>query len=682
MTAPTPENDSARIEWLRQSRILDTPPESHFDDITHMAAQLFGAPIAGISLIDEERQWFKSILGSNVREIPRHAAFCAHTILRPEPLIVPDTAEDERFAGNPLVTGDLEVRFYAGAPLVTTDGLAVGSICVMDRKPRQLLSQEAALLEMLARQVMGRIEMQHQLALQASLLAENSQSQEALRRSEEGYRSLFLNAAEGIFQTTLEGRYRKVNPALARIYGYDSPDQMIEELTDLEHQLYVQPERRSTFQALMQEKGSVVAFESEVYRRDGSRIWISESARSVTDDDGKLCWYEGFVEDISERKTIDALRERALRDAQDQADRDPLTGLLNHRAFQHRLEHEAQCARDNGTSLAIVMLDIDGFEFFNDVYGHIVGDCVLQMVARRLQQVCRPCDTISRFGGDEFAVILPCVSRATASEIEAQMRSDLSSLIYQHLAEGLRVPITVSVGAALLTCTSMERHDALRLADGRLRRAKTGGQIENEADHLRLSMNGVEGFTMLDALVTAVDNKDRYTRRHSEDVMLYSLMIADSLGLDARTRRTVAIAALLHDVGKIGVPDNILRKPGKLTDEEYEVVMQHPQMGAAIVGAVPELIDTLDAVKHHHERWDGQGYPSRLRGKEIPLIARLMAVADAYSAMTTDRPYREGMHRDKALSILEAGAGTQWDPQCVAMFAKAMRPERRFSLAA
>jgi putative nucleotidyltransferase with HDIG domain len=168
--------------------------------------------------------------------------------------------------------------------------------------------------------------------------------------------------------------------------------------------------------------------------------------------------------------------------------------------------------------------------------------------------------------------------------------------------------------------------------------------------------------------VTAVDNKDRYTRRHSEDVMDYSLMIAREMGMDEETQDTTAVAALLHDVGKIGVPDTILRKPGKLTDDEFDAIKQHPMMGAIMVQAVPGLEETLDAVRHHH----GGGYPFGLRGEETPWMARLMAVADAFSAMTTDRPYRRGMGREKALSILEAGAGTQWDAVFVAAFARAL----------
>ncbi len=160
------------------------------------------------------------------------------------------------------------------------------------------------------------------------------------------------------------------------------------------------------------------------------------------------------------------------------------------------------------------------------------------------------------------------------------------------------------------------------------------------------------------------------------DVMHYSLEIAAALGLDGETRRVIEIAALLHDVGKIGVPDAILRKPSRLSEDDYEAIKQHPLMGSVIVGAVPGFEETLNAVRHHHERWDG-GYPFGLRGEETPLMARLMAVADAYSAMTTDRPYRKGMDVKKALDILENGTGTQWDPVCVRAFLRVRRAVRQ-----
>lgn len=363
-------------------------------------------------------------------------------------------------------------------------------------------------------------------------------------------------------------------------------------------------------------------------------------------------------------------KQALLSEAIERADRDPLTGLLNHRAFHRRLEEEAEkCLVGNGSPFAVAVMDMNNFKFFNDAYGHTVGDEVLRQVAGALSENSRTTDTLSRYGGDEFAMILPGFGMDEAGVFAGRLTEQLSRVGYKPPGYDTVIPLSLSIGVALFPNESQSRIDVLEIADARLRRAKTGAG--EQADYVRRHFTqSMAGFSMLDALVTAVDTKDRYTLCHSEDVMVYSLEIARELGLSDEEQHHVQLAALLHDVGKIGVPDSILRKPGKLTDDEFAAVKQHPEMGAIIVAAVPGFDSILDAVRHHHERWDGGGYPFGLEGTSTPLMARLMAVADAYSAMTTDRPYRTGWSSEKALGILRDGSGSQWDPDCVAAFLK------------
>ena len=499
------------------------------------------------------------------------------------------------------------------------------------------------------------------------------QDEAARAHAEEKFRGIFENAVEGIFQTTTDGRFVSANPSMARILGYDNPASLLESVSSIGAHLYASETRRAEFIALMERQDAVTDFVSQVYRTNGTLVWICENARAVRGDQGEIAYFEGTVEDITERMTLEAEREGQLAEALERADHDPLTGLLNHRAFHRALEQEADRTLREGTTLAIAVLDLDNFKFFNDAYGHAVGDDVLRQVASTLSVNCRSYDTLARFGGDEFAMLLPGMTVAQADEFAGRLRMQAQNIGFQPPGCDTVVPLGLSVGVAIFPHDGPGRLEALARADARLLRAKSGGQDE-ETERLRAGLNqSMEGFSMLDALVTAVDNKDRYTRRHSEDVMRYSVAIARTLGLDEKTQSLVKVAGLLHDVGKIGVPDAILRKPGALSDDEFHAVRHHPMMGSIIVSSVPGFEDMLDAVRHHHERWDGEGYPFALRGQEIPLVARIMAVADAYSAMTTDRPYRKGMNPLRALAILERGAGTQWDPDCVFAFTEVQR---------
>ncbi|MEQ8956405.1 MAG: GAF domain-containing protein, partial [Coleofasciculus sp. C2-GNP5-27] len=222
---PLPSNEADRLKALERYHILDTLPEKAFDDLTKMAAYICDAPIALISLLDATRQWFKSKVGIDATQTPKEQAFCAHAILKPDQvLMVPNALDDERFAQNPLVTSEPNIRFYAGTPLVTPDGFALGTLCVIDQVPRQLTPEQIEALEALGRQVIAQIE----LRLNVDKLERQMQ---ALQKAENNYRSIFENAVEGIYQTTPDEHYISANPALARIYGYNSPAELIASVT-------------------------------------------------------------------------------------------------------------------------------------------------------------------------------------------------------------------------------------------------------------------------------------------------------------------------------------------------------------------------------------------------------------------------------------------------------------------
>ena len=311
--APIPENEIQRLLALKDYGILDTPAEAAFDELTRLAAQICEAPLAVVTLVDAERQWFKARVGVELCETSRAVSFCAHTILQEDLFIVEDASRDARFADNPLVRNEPFLRFYGAMPLITPEGFAVGALAVMDRVPRKLTTVQAAALRILGHQAITQLELRHKLAELNRTIAEQKAWAEALRTAESKYRSIFENVVEGIFQTTPDGRYISVNPMLAHIYGYATPEQLMTAVADIEHQVYVNPNQRAEFARLIQEHEIVTQFESQIYRKDRSVIWISENARAVRDDQGRLLYYEGTVEDVTEQKrTEEALRNSEM----------------------------------------------------------------------------------------------------------------------------------------------------------------------------------------------------------------------------------------------------------------------------------------------------------------------------------------------------------------------------------
>jgi diguanylate cyclase (GGDEF)-like protein len=353
---------------------------------------------------------------------------------------------------------------------------------------------------------------------------------------------------------------------------------------------------------------------------------------------------------------------------------DSLSGLHNRRRSLEQLEGEvARAARYQGT-FSILIADIDNFKLFNDTYGHPVGDEIIKRVAGLLSEESRASDFVGRFGGDEFILILPETYRAAAGAVADRLRAALASASYI-APDGSAIPLRMSFGAASYPQDGAEGAVLIAMADANLYESKRWGGDTVTTQRKPVGDDSVDsgGFSTLDALVSAVDNKDHYTRRHSAQVAEHSAALAQALGFPKEQLETLRVAAMLHDVGKIALPDAILRKPGSLTRDEVEAVKQHPLVGGMMLAQhLPGLEEVRHAVSTHHERWDGKGYPSGLDGRDIPLLGRVLAVADSYSAMTTDRPYRAAMKMEDAISELEKGAGSQFDPDLVPVFVECL----------
>jgi diguanylate cyclase (GGDEF)-like protein len=442
------------------------------------------------------------------------------------------------------------------------------------------------------------------------------------------------------------------------------------------HGIVLEPGEGAAGQALLTGR----TFVTNDYRRDVTRsqptllpyrtaaavpmVWNDElkgalsvgwtSMRRVEEEDRRT------LEAIADLATVACHNAETYQHVQQAARTDALTGLLNHGAMQVRVREEIARARRDRTPLSFVIIDLDDFKRVNDVRGHQAGDELLRRVAALLQAELRPYDQVARYGGDEFVLLLPGSDEATARAVAERVRDAMAGSLVGGCSLGVAQWHEPLDADALLEHADRALLLAKRTGKGRV--AVANPDVERELAMLQAQRGSPAA---VQALAAAIEERDNYTHEHSEEVVHLSRGVAMLLGLQAEQADRIAHAALLHDVGKLAVPNEILHKPGPLTPEEWVQMAEHPVAGERILLRIPDLTAIAPIVRHEHEHWNGSGYPDGLKGRLIPIGSRIILACDAYHAMITDRPYRQALSPAEAADELRRCAGTQFDPDVI-----------------
>lgn len=370
---------------------------------------------------------------------------------------------------------------------------------------------------------------------------------------------------------------------------------------------------------------------------------------------------------------VDIEREHS-KELKNLANIDELTGLYNHRYFQEFLQKAINNADKEKQEVSLLFMDIDYFKNFNDVNGHQAGDLILKEIGQIMKSCIRSTDAVARYGGEEFAAILPNTTEHDAVKIGERIRASIQNTDFKGQENQPDKNITISIGISSYPKRAISKHQLINTADDALYRAKSfnrnrvelyRGILDDLYENMEIDKDVVK---FIKAFMNMINKKDRYTYRHTESVVIYAKYFGEYLNLTKKEKISLQVSAYLHDIGKLEIPDDVLNKKEKLTEAERQMFIKHPQTGVDLIKSIKQLDEFQPIIKHHHERYDGEGYPSGLKATEIPYLSRMLTIADSFDAMTSNRPYNKVKTQEEGIKELRDNAGTQFDPDLVEKF--------------
>lgn len=668
-------------------------PIDNINHLTSLCGGLLGADCALYNRLEGDKlySWGKWHPPEGFESVSGAGGHLCYDVIKQnndEVMVVRNLNETEYAKTDPNVNL-YKLKTYIGKAVKLGDTY-IGSLCVVYKYDFIPTEEDKRFLEI--------------IAVAIGVEEGRKNTEDMLKQSQARYRAIVEDQAELICRFLPDKTLTFVNEAYCRYFGKKQ-----EEILGKSFMVLIPQEEHQKVQenfSSLTLKDPVMIHEHKIITADGEIRWQQWTSRGIFDNEGRLFEYQAVGRDITERKEAEKEREMLNKELMNSnkkmkqlALRDPHTGLYNHRYLEEVIEAEFYRARRYAHPISVLMLDIDYFKSINDVYGYPFGDLVLQQLAQQLKRMVRRYDIIIRFSGEEFIILCPGTERATALML-AQRLLDAFNL-YNFGDKKHRVKLKLSLAVASYPEDKIAKGiDLIELAERMIIKIKEdgGNKVYTSLDVSKKKYPFLERYekgaavnilkkkidklnrqanqSLIEAIFAfakTIEVKDHYTGEHVEKTVYYATEIARALGLSKDETGRIKQAAMLHDLGKIGISEKILLKKSKLSKKEFEIIKTHPQLGVDIIRPIQFLHAIIPLIFYHHERWDGRGYPTGLRAEDIPIGARIIAIADVYQALISDRPYRKAFPKNEVLKIMKEGAGTQFDPQLINVFLKILK---------